>query len=185
MGALQVYPNYTSLAATGLYSTTEDLAKFVRSQIPARTLNKGTLNKGTLNKSGPRILSDESIFAMHQELGKVEGMAIWGAGVMLYADNTQGGYIVGHGGRSPMLNASARMNPHTGNAFIMVQTGNQRAFASAMATHWTNWETGTPDIFQLQRNIPAMIKTIIIGAIIIGFLSLIGTLLLIRYKRRG
>lgn len=160
---LLVYPNYTSLAATGLYSTTADLAKFVRAQIPSTALSH----------PGRRVLSDESIIAMHQPLGHVEGMAIWGAGVMLYTDNNQASYIVGHGGRSPMLNATARINPATGNGFIMLQTGNKAAFASAMATRWTNWETGNPDLFQLQQSIPAMLKRIAIGAAAMLIMSLL------------
>lgn len=153
-GKLQVYPNYTSLAATGLYSTTADLARFVRAQIPTQALNA----------PGTRLLSDASLLVMHQPIGHTGGIAIWGAGVMLYADNKHDSYIIGHGGRSPRLNASARFNPHTGNAFIMLQTGNKRAFASNMATHWTTWEAGTPDMYQLRHMIPDMLHRIAIGA---------------------
>lgn len=61
---LQVYPNYTSLAATGLYTTTSDLAKFVAAQIPSDTL----LEPGT------RILSDASLLEMYQPLGSTQGL---------------------------------------------------------------------------------------------------------------
>ncbi len=151
---LKVYPNYTSLAATGLYSTTSDLAKFVRSQIPS----------GVLSNPSPRILSDTSILTMHQPLGNSGGLDIWGAGVMLFAENNQNSFVVGHGGRSPMLNATARINPATGDGFIMLQTGNKEAFASNMATKWTNWQTGKPDMFQLRYLIADMLTRIAIGS---------------------
>ncbi len=169
---LRVYPNYTSLAATGLYSTTADLAKFVRSQIPS--------NK--LANAGARIISDESILAMQQPLGNSGGIDIWGAGVMLYADNKHGSFVLGHGGRSPMLNATARMNPATGNAFIMIQTGNQEAFASDMATKWTNWEAGTPDLFQLRYLLPNMFYRIALGS---GFILLLSVAGFIYVKRNS
>lgn len=171
---LQIYPNYTSLAATGLYSTTSDLAKFVASQIPS----------SILANSSQRLLSDASILDMHQSLGNTEGLDIWGAGVMLYADNNEGSFIVGHGGRSPMLNATARMNPATGNAFIMIQTGNKRAFASRMATKWTTWETGRPDMFQLQYGIPQMLKRVVIGTVAILLMTLLAGGFLYYRKRR-
>ncbi|ESP90588.1 serine hydrolase domain-containing protein [Pseudoalteromonas luteoviolacea] len=161
---LLVYPNYTSLAATGLYSTTSDLAKFVRSQIPT----------SALNTPGKRILTDQSLLAMRQPIGQSGGLEIWGAGVMLYADNNHGSFVLGHGGRSPMLNATARMNPKTGNAFIMFQTGNKRAFASNMATKWTNWEAGTPDMFQLRFMLLDMFNLIAIGCGVILLLSALG-----------
>lgn len=161
---LKVYPNYTSLAATGLYSTTNDLAKFVRSQIPS----------DILEHSAPRVISDESILTMHQPLGNSGGLDIWGAGVMLFAENNYGGFIVGHGGRSPMLNATARLDPATGNAFIMVQTGNKEAFASNMATKWTNWQTSKPDMFQLRYLIPEMLTRMLIGSGVILLISISG-----------
>lgn len=172
--SLQIYPNYTSLAATGIYSTVTDLAKFVRSQIPT----------STLDNTGPRILSDQSILQMHQPLGKTGGIDIWGAGVMLYADNKTGSYIIGHGGRSPMLNSTARINPATGNAFIMVQTGNKRAFASNMATKWTNWEAGTPDMWQLRYMISDMFNRIAIGSGVILVLNLAGFVFIKQKKRK-
>lgn len=170
--SLLIYPNYTSLAATGLYSTVNDLAKFVRSQTP----------ESVLQHPGIRVISDASIFEMHQPLGNSGGLDIWGAGVMLFADNKADSFILGHGGRSPMLNATARMNPANGNAFIMLQTGNKRAFASNMATKWTNWEAGTPDLWQLRYMLPEMFTRIAIGAAVILVLGIAGFVLVKKKK---
>ncbi len=161
--ALQVYPNYTSLAATGLYSTTNDLAKFVISQMPSTVLNSPL----------KRVLSDQTLLEMRQPLADVQGLDIWGAGVMLFANNGASDFIVGHGGRSPILNSSARINPATGNGFVMVQTGNKNAFASKMAGKWTTWETGYPDMFMLRNTLPQMVKRVFVGSLVILLVSLV------------
>lgn len=160
-GGLQVYPNYTSLAATGLYSTAADMARFVRSQIPS----------SVLADTGPRILSDESLASMREALGSASGMPIWGAGVMLFARNGEGDFIVGHGGRSPTLNASIRVNPATGNGIVAFQTGNRQAFASRLAGHWSFWESGYPDMFTLRHTYPQALLRIAVGCAVILLLA--------------
>ena len=160
-GELRIYPNYTSLAATGLYSSTNDLAKFVISQMPTSVAGASSL----------RVLSDASLAIMRQPIAQVKGTNIWGAGPMLFAPNNHDDFILGHGGQSPMLNASARLNPATGNAFIMLQTGNKNALSSEMAGHWTLWETGYPDIFILKNTIPQMVQRMLLGNLFIILLS--------------
>lgn len=147
---LLVYPNYTSLAATGLYTTLNDLSRFVKSQIESNITSADL----------PRLLSDQSLFDMRQAIAKVDGLDIWGAGSMLYALTNKGEYIIGHGGQSPFLNSSARLDPTSGNAFIAFQTGYKNALASDLGTHWTTWLTGKPDIFILRNTLPVMIERI-------------------------
>lgn len=179
---LQVYPNYTSLAATGLYSTTNDLAKFVKSQIPDSVLEKPDI----LNNPGARIISDATITEMRQPIANVKGLDIWGAGPMLFAQNGMNDFIIGHGGRSPMLNSSARLNPATGNGFVMVQTGNKNAFASQMAGKWSLWETGYPDMFMLRHLLPNMVSRVLTGSITIFLISIImAGIWFFSHRRRG
>ena len=125
------YPNYTSLAATGLYTNIEDMYSLVLANIE----NPTDLSSST------GFLSGESLKQMRQPEAFVSGQPIWGAGVMLFAPSDSG-FIVGHGGKSPYLNASVRFDPETGDGFIMFQTGNEEAFSSNMATQWTLWKTG-------------------------------------------
>jgi len=159
---IKEYPNYTSLAATGLYTTASDLHKFLVTQLPSN------IN----NKQEQKLLSDASLATIAQLHASVSGMPIWGAGAMLYAENDAGGYIIGHGGRSPSLNASVRVNPATGDGIIVLQTGNEEALASDLTTYWTVWKTGRPDIFMLKNQIPDMLGTVVLGGLFILFVSI-------------
>jgi CubicO group peptidase (beta-lactamase class C family) len=154
------YPYYTSLAATGLYTNARDLLKFVQ------------LHTQVDDQKASQILSEETLRIMREPEAKMMGLDLWGLGAIIYAGNNHDDYIVGHGGASPSLNATVRLNPETGNAIIMLTTGN-RALASDTATQWTLWETGNPDIIMLKNMIPVMIKRFLIGSIVIFFLSLV------------
>lgn len=159
-GNVRNYPYYTSLAATGLYTTADDLLKFV------------TLHTQIDDQDASQILSKKTLEMMRAPQAKMMGIDIWGLGAMLFASNNMDDFIIGHGGVSPGLNASVRLNPSTGNAIIMLTTGN-RALASDTATQWTLWETGNPDIYMLQNMIPAMFKRFLIGSIAILIISLV------------
>jgi len=171
----QVYPNYTSLAATGLYTTVADLIRFARSQIPS----------SVLDAPGNRVLSDLTLAMMRSPIAQVEGLDIWGAGVMLFAPTESDNFVVGHGGQSPYLNASVRLNPDNGDAIIALQTGNKEALASNLATHWTTWQTGKPDMYILNNSLPAMVSRIVVGTGVIVLLAIAGgVVVLIRRRKR-
>ncbi len=161
LGGNKIYPQYTSLAATGLYSNLEDLAKF----LAAHYSQKGA----SVNANQ---LTQESLILMRQPIAETFGIDIWGAGPMLFADNGEGDFIIGHGGQSPMLNTTARVNPATGNGLIVLSTGN-RSMASDLATQWTVWESGKPDMYILKNNIPKMIKRVLMGSLVIVFMFVI------------
>ncbi len=152
-GGHRTYPQYTSLAATGLYSNIEDLSKFLAAQVKLKD-SKGALplDRGALD-------------LMMLPQAKTFGIDIWGAGPMLFAENGENGFIIGHGGKSPTLNTTARVNPDTGNGLIVLSTGNH-FMAANLATQWTVWESGKPDIYLLKNQIPKMVKNVVVGAIV-------------------
>lgn len=156
------YPNYTSLAATGLYTNIEDMYSLVLANLG----NRAELNQSTA------FLSRDSLKQMQQPEAFVSGQPIWGAGVMLFAPSDSG-FIIGHGGKSPYLNASVRFDPETGDGFIMFQTGNDEAFASNMATQWTLWKTGKPDIYLVNNRTDRVLQDIVFGALLITLLVII------------
>ena len=168
-GDERMYPFYTSLAATGLYSTANDLHKLVSMHYP-ETLNTGE------SKS---FLSKKLLKEMRMPEASMMGIDIWGLGTMLFASNNESDYIIGHGGQSPSLNSTVRLNPANGNAIILLETGN-RALAADSASMWTLWETGNPDMYMLKNMIPVMIKRVLIGCVFIFIASLI----LVWHKRR-
>lgn len=152
----RVYPNYTSLAATGLYSNLNDMLKLMLANVP----------KASKTQKITSLLSKDSLAQMRQPEAFVGGQPIWGAGVMLFAP-IDTGFIVGHGGKSPYLNATVRFNPKNGDGFIMFQTGNDEAFASNMATQWTLWKTGKPDIYLVNNRMNSVFLDVLIGVIVI------------------
>ncbi len=152
----RIYPNYTSLAATGLYSNLNDMLKLMLANVP----------KASNTQKITSLLSKDSLAQMRQPEAFVGGQPIWGAGVMLFAP-TDTGFIVGHGGKSPYLNATVRFNPQNGDGFIMFQTGNDEAFASNMATQWTLWKTGKPDIYLVNNRVDSVFQDILFGIIVI------------------
>jgi len=167
-GKKRLYPNYTSLAATGLFTTAYDLYLFVTMHLPG--------SKG--EPIGRGVLSENSLKEMRKVHASKMGLAIWGAGPTLFVDNNQNDFIIGHGGLSPSLNATARFNPATGNGFVMLETGN-RALSTDMAMQWTLWEAGKPGMFILRNLIPPMITQLLIG-----YLVILISMILIAYLRR-
>jgi CubicO group peptidase (beta-lactamase class C family) len=157
-GNLSNYPYYTSLAATGLYTNADDLLKFVK------------LHTQVDDQKPSQILSKKTLRMMREPEAKMMGLDLWGLGPIIFTNNNNGDYIFGHGGLSPGLNATVRVNPDTGNAIIMLTTGN-RALATDTATQWTLWETGNPDIIMLKNMIPRMIKKMLIACIVILIFS--------------
>ena len=174
-GDEQIYPNYTSLAATGLYTTLSDLVRFANAQLPSAEADPAM----------PRLLSDASLAAMRMPEANVDGLDIWGTGIMLFAPNGAGDNIVGHGGQSPYLNSTVRIDPATGDGFIAIQSGNKEALASNLATEWTTWKTGKPDIYVLGNTFPAMIMRVLFGAVVILVSAIaLGVLTSLRRKRK-
>ena len=122
------------------------------------------------DEAGARILLPQAQQLMRKTHASMFGLAIWGAGPMLFADNNAGGFIIGHGGQSPSLNTTARLNSDTGNGIVIFETGSV-SLASDIATQWTLWETGKPDIYILRNALPVMFKRILIGYVIILLLA--------------
>ncbi|TRY29954.1 beta-lactamase family protein [Aliiglaciecola sp. M165] len=158
----QHYPNYTSLAATGLYTNLTEIHKLVLENLAV----------DFRNKTSSSLLSEKSLIQMRRPQAFVGGQPIWGAGVMLFAP-TDTGHIIGHGGKSPYLNATVRFDPDKGDGFIMFQTGNDQALASDMATQWTLWKTGKPDIYLVNNRVNKVVQDTILGTFIIISIVLI------------
>jgi CubicO group peptidase (beta-lactamase class C family) len=141
---------YASRAATALNTTTNDMTRFVLSQ---------------LGDAAP--LGLEQIAAMREPLGREMGMAIWGRGVMLHSPNGQGDYIFGHdGANDPSINASVRIDPTTGDAIIALSTG-PAYLASRIAYQWGLWQNGHPDFIQSNLAIDSAIKPALLGVVLI------------------
>jgi CubicO group peptidase (beta-lactamase class C family) len=141
---------YTAMAAVSLRATPHDMAQFVL----AYTRENPLLRQETLKQM------------MTPQPGT---SATWGLGQTLYVENDAGGHVVGHaGGAFPSTGATVRVNPATGNGFILMGSGGRGA-TNQLVHDWVYWETGkVTSEARLQvvqgRLVPAAVA-ILLGAI--------------------
>ena len=171
-GTEATHYSYTSLAATSLYTSLNDLEVFFQ-----------VFLKGSNNETiGRNVLKPETIKMMREPHASTMGMDIWGLGTILYAATENGDFIIGHDGKStPPINTTVRLNPQTGNGIIILETGNP-LLATKLASEWVFWKTGKVDLtlFTMQKD--NMVSTIGKGWLaIIIFTIIMG---IVRYRRR-
>lgn len=160
---------YQASGATGLSSTANDLTQFVRANTSKMVKNS--------------VLSDESVKLMQQPTGRELGADIWGLGVMLYAPTDNNNYVYGHdGGNEPAINSTVRINPNSGDALIVLVSGNS-TLASTIGYHWVLWQTGKPDFLSFELAIGSAVKPIILGSVVIILIIIISGLSRRRKKR--
>ena len=150
--------HYASSAATAFATSASDLSRFVLAQIP--------------QSNASRVLALDTVALMREPHGRSFGADIWGLGTMLYAPTPNGDVVFGHdGGNEPAINSAARINPDTGDALIVLETGHP-SLATTVGSQWVLWQTGTPDFLDIDAVIASMVWPAIIGALIILFLLL-------------
>jgi len=151
---------FTSLAATSLYTSAGDMARFIAVHSPGP--NGEPVGRG--------VLSPETLRSMRRPHGSEMGVEIWGLGVMLYAPNTAGDFVIGHDGdNEPAINTAVRLDPATGDGIVILETGNKR-LATELAGEWVLWTAGKLDFLVVTLNFEQMLKWAAIGAGI-AFLS--------------
>jgi CubicO group peptidase (beta-lactamase class C family) len=124
-GALQPQPprRYAAQAPVALYTTPRELARFAAAFV----------------RENP-VLSRATLDQMLQPQPGTAGT--WGLGLELYVESDQGGRVVGHGGGSPPAwGAMVRVNPATGDGFVLVSSGASGGL-NQLVHDWTWWETG-------------------------------------------
>lgn len=147
---------YTALAATSLFTSTDDLALFISAQS---------------KQKGQSILSDDTLALMRSPHASQMGADIWGLGLMLYAPNNAGGYIIGHDGNNgPGINTVARFDPATGDGIVILSTGSEM-LATELAGEWVFWKTGNIDSLMFLMTFEAMVIWMGVGSLIILFLG--------------
>ncbi len=161
--------HYTALAATSLYTSLSDLELFVQAHLPGK--------QG--EPVGRNALKPETVSLMRKPQAQQFGVDIWGLGTILFAPTNTNDFIIGHDGKSiPPINTAVRLNPETGDAIIILETGHP-ILATRLASEWVFWRTGQIDSMLFAMKMDNMIQTIAIGWIVI----LIGSLAIILTKR--
>ncbi|MET0659190.1 MAG: serine hydrolase domain-containing protein, partial [Steroidobacteraceae bacterium] len=150
---------FSAPAPVSLYTSVSDLARFIQAHLPGS--NGEPIGRG--------ILSPALINEMWKPHASQYGQDIWGLGTMLYASNNQDGFIVGHDGNNePAINTAARFNPATGNGIVVLETG-RRLLATQLAGEWVFWETGNVDFLAFMIAVPAMLRLMGVGSLVIVF----------------
>jgi len=151
---------YAANSATGLATSAGDLSRFLLAHLQTG--------------GGMSPLSSETLAAMREPEGFMLGQGIWGLGTILYAPAGDD-FVFGHdGGNEPAINATARLNPLTGDGIVVLVTGDP-GLATTIGEHWVLWQTGLPGVFsqgaQVQRAVPAILigwGVILLGVIVIS-----------------
>jgi hypothetical protein len=129
------------------------LSRFVLAQIPQSGAN--------------RVLPLQTIAIMREPHGRSFGADIWGLGTMLYAPTPAGDSVFGHdGGNEPAINSTARINPDTGDALIILETGHP-SLATTIGSQWVLWQTGSPDFLDVDSVIASMVRPATAGSLLI------------------
>lgn len=172
-GGPAIHYRFTATAAASLYTSSGDLTRFIQAQLPGPA--------GA--PPGRRVLEPETLRAMRRPHASQLGAEIWGLGVILYAPNGAGDFIIGHdGGNAPAINTSARFDPASGDGIVVLESGDPR-LASQLAGEWVFWRTGKVDnvTFLLELK-----QTLIILAIGGGLILLAGVAVgWLTRRRRG
>ncbi len=162
------FRRYTALAATSLFTSTNDLALFILAQTVFG------------NQS---VLSTELLTLMQLPHASQMGAEIWGLGLMLYAPNNQGGFIVGHDGKNgPAINTAARFNPATGDGIVILSTGSE-GLATEIAGEWVFWKTGNIDSLMFLGSFNKMLLWMAAGSVLWLIIGLIQIILVGRRQR--
>ncbi|OFE13153.1 hypothetical protein PHACT_08375 [Pseudohongiella acticola] len=147
---------YASKAATAFVTSISDLSKFVMSQVSS-SQNSNTLSVDTIEK-------------MREPHGRTSGFDIWGLGTILYSPTESGDFVFGHdGANDPAINTTARINPDTSDAIVILETGHP-SLATNIASEWVLWQTGYPDVLDNDAVIASMYLPALIGTFAIFLL---------------
>lgn len=131
--------HFTALAAASLYTTPRDMTIFVLAQ----------LNREGLRSGAEMLLRPENLSEMRSPHATVLGREVYGLGTLLSAKTESGAYVFGHDGRNnPAISTAVRVNPDTSDAIIVLSTGDPE-FAAELASEWTFWQVGRPDVSEL------------------------------------
>lgn len=160
-GEAEPFRHYTALAATSLFTSAADMARFAMAQAPGA------------EDRYPQTLSPDLRAEMRAPHGSQMGADIWGLGTMLYAANGEGDFIIGHDGNNePAINTAVRLNPDTGDGIVVLETGSN-LLATEIAGEWVFWKTGNVDFLMFSMRMETMLLWMAIGALLILIVGIV------------
>ena len=163
-GGPATHYRFTALAAASLYTTTNDMTRFIQAHVPGPNGEP----------PGRGILKPNTLIEMRRPHASVFGADIWGLGTI--APNNAGSFVIGHDGNNdPAINTAARIDPATGDGIVILETGN-KLLATELAGEWVFWKTGHVDFLTVTMEAGTLVKTlaagwaaIVLSAIVLGW----------------
>ncbi len=156
-GSPATHYRFTATAAASLYTSTADLTRFIQAHLAGPD--------GV--SPGRGVLRPETLETMRRPHAFQYGAEIWGLGVVIYAPNDAGGFIVGHdGSNAPAINTAARFDPATGDGIVVLVTGNP-LLATDLAGDWVFWRTGNVDLLDVLRGARRALLILALGGLAI------------------
>jgi CubicO group peptidase (beta-lactamase class C family) len=146
-------PNtHTALAAAGLFTSVEDLTKFMLA-----------------NTGKNPVLSQETLRLMMEPQTYINEIAVYGLGPDFYSQNDPNSKVIGHDGvgGATAINTAARIDLKSKDGIIILQMGNYYT-ASGIAEEWLFWKFGIADFKVTQRNKTFLISLLVMGYLVIG-----------------
>ncbi len=169
-GTTEPFRWYTALAATSLFTTVDDLARFIAAQGP---------------DGEQPVLSQDTLGLIATPHASQMGADIWGLGAMLYAPDNRGGFIIGHDGQNdPAINTAARIDPARGDGIVVLSTGHG-SLATELAGEWVFWKTGNVDTLDFAAGMETALIWLAVGLAAILLLAMVIGLRLRRRSRQG
>lgn len=144
---------FAATGAASLYTSVADLTRLIQAHLPGP--------QG--EPPGRGVVRPQTLETMRRPHASQFGADIWGLGVILYASNGVGGYVIGHdGNNSPAINTAARFDPASGDGIVVLETG-APVLATKLAGEWVFWRTGAVDILMVTMEARRMLITLAIG----------------------
>jgi len=152
-GTIAPHYYYTALAAASLYTSTNDLSRFLTAHCVGP-------NGG---RPGGGVLSEATLESMRVPHARLFWVNVWGLGPMLTGRDSAGNYIIGHdGGNRPAINTSARIDTNSCDGIVLLSSGTD-GIASQLANDWVYWYAGRADGLEFLIAMRDLIVTFIIG----------------------
>ncbi|WP_340644959.1 serine hydrolase domain-containing protein [Phenylobacterium sp.] len=152
-----IHYRFTATAAASLYTSAADLTRFIAAHRPGPD--------GA--PAGRGVLAPPALAEMRRPHASQYGADIWGLGLVLYAPNEAGEFIVGHDGNNfPAINTSARFDPASGDGIVVLETGDD-LLATRLAGEWVFWRTGNVDNLTVLMEVKQTLVVLAVGLAVI------------------
>ncbi len=162
---------YTALAAASLYTSANDLLRFLKAHCAGP--NGEPPGRGNL--------SEDTLRSMRAPHAGWLGMSVWGLGATLLARAGADDYVVGHdGGNRPAINTTARIDPVSCDGIVLLTSGSA-GIASQLGSDWVYWHSSQVGGLDFIRAVAELLVTFLIGA---GVILIGGTLIGWKYRRK-